>query len=59
MMINKKKIFLYQIFYDKTSRGLIEPGYIPLDNSLNERPDWYEFWVIRKFLRNSTLDKDS
>ena len=58
-MINKKKIFLYQIFYDKTSRGLIEPGYIPLDNSLNERPDWYEFWVIRKFLRNSTLDKDS
>ena len=49
------KIFVYQIFYDQASRESLDPGFIPLDNMANERPDWYEFWPIRNFLRKNTL----
>ncbi|MCC6303314.1 MAG: hypothetical protein IT489_11025 [Gammaproteobacteria bacterium] len=48
-------IFVHQIFYDQASRDGLDPGFIPLDNSVNARPDWYEFWVIRNFLRNNSL----
>jgi hypothetical protein len=27
----------------------MEPGYRMLDNLANERPDWYEYWPIRRF----------
>jgi hypothetical protein len=30
-----------------------------LDNSGNERPDWYEYWPIRKFLLNEPLDENT
>jgi hypothetical protein len=30
-----------------------------LDNSGNERPDWYEYWPIRKFLLNEKLDESA
>jgi len=35
------------------------PGFIPLDNTKNLRPDWFEFWVILNFLRNNTLENDT
>lgn len=47
---------IYQIFYDAASRALIEPGYLPLDNSNSARRDWLEFWPIRKFLTETTLN---
>jgi hypothetical protein len=47
---------IYQIFYDDKSRKMLDPGFIPLDNSKNLRPDWYEFWVIRDYLLNNELD---
>lgn len=37
---------------------MLDPGFIPLDNSLNERPDWYEFWVIRDFLKKNKLQEN-
>lgn len=43
---------LYQIFYDDITQDALDPGFIPLDNRANERPDWYEFWVIREFFKN-------
>ena len=49
------RLFVYQIFYDQVSRESLDPGFIPLDNSLNERPDWYEFWPIRNYLKNNEL----
>ena len=49
--------FVYQIFYDDRSRGMLDPGFIPLDNTTNERPDWYEFWVMRNFLRANKLEE--
>ena len=39
---------IYQIFYDHKSRELVSPLFLPLDNTENLRPDWYEFWPIRK-----------
>lgn len=48
---------LYQIFYSQKTKEAIDPGFQPLDNMANERPDWYEFWVIRSFLKNNSLDE--
>jgi hypothetical protein len=49
---------IYQIFYSEETRAELDPGFIPLDNVSNERPDWREYWPIRKFLLNNTLDPD-
>lgn len=48
---------IYQIFYDQKTKQALDPAFIPLDNTANERPDWYEFWVIRNFLKTQTLEE--
>lgn len=53
------KIFIHQIFYDGASKKALDPGFIPLDNTQNLKPDWYEFWPMRNFLLQKTLDKDA
>jgi hypothetical protein len=58
-MSQPRRHFVYQIFYDVQSGASLDPGFIPLDNTANERPDWYEFWVIRKFLKNNQLEDDA
>ena len=50
------KKFVYQIFYNTSTRLSLDPGFIPLDNTANQRPDWFEFWVIRNYLRNLKLE---
>lgn len=52
------RIFIHQIYYDQASRESLDPGFIALDNMANERPDWYEFWPIRNFLKNNVLKDD-
>jgi len=52
------EIRAFQIFYNDKTRALLDPDFEPLDNSKNERPDWYEYWPIRTFLSESRL-KDS
>lgn len=56
---DQNPIQLYQIAYSEQSRSEIEPGYLVLDNLGNERPDWYEYWPIRRFLQSETLDEDT
>jgi hypothetical protein len=53
------KICIYQIYYNNETQKKILPGFIPLDNTKNLRPDWFEFWVILNFLRNNVLDDDA
>jgi hypothetical protein len=36
-----------------------DPGFETLDNCANERPDWFEYWPIRKFLLNEILDENA
>ena len=50
---------IYQILNYYTSRQELDPGFKVLDNSVNERPDWFEYWPIRTFLLNETLDEDA
>lgn len=49
-------IHIHQIFYNEATRAQVDPGFIPLDNTANPRPDWYEFWVMLDFLRNNALE---
>jgi hypothetical protein len=48
---------IYQILNHYTSRQELDPGFDVLDNSANERPDWYEYWPIRNYLVNQPLDE--
>ena len=56
---NIPPVYLYQISYSEDVSEKIEPGYIVLDNLKNERPDWFEYWPIRNFLREEKLDENS
>jgi hypothetical protein len=50
-------VHTFQILNHYTSRQDLDPGFGVLDNSANERPDWYEYWPIRKFLLTEPLDE--
>ena len=52
-------VHIHQILNHYTSRHELDPGFEVLDNSANERPDWYEYWPIRKFLLNEPLEENS
>lgn len=47
-----------QIYYNEETRVKVEPGFIPLDNMANPRPDWFEFWVIRNNLHQMHMMED-
>jgi hypothetical protein len=50
---------VYQILNYYTRREDLDAGFQVLDNSSNERPDWYEYWPIRKFLSSEPLDESA
>ncbi len=52
-------IFIYQILNHYTKPEDLDPGFLVLDNSSNQRPDWFEYWPIRTFLLNEPLDEES
>jgi hypothetical protein len=53
------KIYIYQIYYDDATKNQIHPGFIPLNNSENLRPDWFEMLPILNFLRKNSLEDGS
>lgn len=50
---------IYQILNHYTSPRELDPLFGVLDNSANERPDWFEYWPIRKFLLNEELNENA
>lgn len=46
----------FQIYYDAETRASLDGDFAPLDNRDNERPDWFEYWPIRKYLAANSLD---
>jgi hypothetical protein len=44
-----------QIFYNEATRARLDPAFIAFDNMATERPDWREFWPIRRFLLSEPL----
>jgi predicted O-linked N-acetylglucosamine transferase (SPINDLY family) len=53
------KSHIYQICYSEQTRLALEPGFLFLDNLSNPRPDWREYWPIRHYLLNNTLQDDA
>jgi hypothetical protein len=49
---------IHQIYYSEQTRVELDPGFLPLDNSANERPDWREYWPMRRFLLGRQLAPD-
>jgi hypothetical protein len=52
-------LHIYQILTPYVSRQELDAGFEVLDNSANERPDWFEYWPIRGFLLKETLDENA
>lgn len=48
---------IFQIFFNDETKRALDPGFIPLDNQANPRPEWYEFWVIREYLHTHPLNE--
>ena len=47
---------IYQIYYNQKTFEQLDSGFTPLDNSINSRPEWYEFWAIKNFLDTHVLE---
>ena len=54
-----KTINIFQICYNSETQESRDPGFFPLDNMDNLRPDWREYWPIRTYLLNNHLDEKS
>jgi hypothetical protein len=52
-----QSMHIFQILNHYTSPAELDPGFGVLDNSSNERPDWFEYWPIRKYLLSEALDE--
>lgn len=50
---------IFQIFYNDQTKKDNDPGFLPLDNLENSRPDWSEYWPIRNYLLSSELAPDA
>lgn len=50
-------VYLYQIYYDQNSKAALDRGFLPLDNTAQERPDWREYYPIRKYLLGNRLQE--
>lgn len=46
---------LHQMFHSEETRDALDPGFIPLDNLSNPRPDWREYWPIRNYQLGENL----
>ncbi len=51
-------IHIFIIAYNQQIIETVEAGYGILDHTQNERSDWREYWPIRKYLLNNTLNDD-
>lgn len=49
---------VHQIYYSPETRAMLDPGFIALDNT-GQRPDWYEYGAIRRFLLTHPLAPDT
>lgn len=50
------KINIYQICYSTDLLDNVPENFLILDNSKNIRPDWREYWPIRNFLIENSLE---
>lgn len=51
-------VHIHQIYYSEQTQRDNDPGFIGLNNLKNERPDWREYWPIRNYLLNTSLNEN-
>lgn len=56
--INKSQVHGFVISYTAEIYDNVQSPFTPLDNRENPRPDWQEYWPIRKFLLSENLIED-
>jgi hypothetical protein len=49
---------IFQIFYSQETKNQIDPAFIALDNTENARPDWREYWPIKKWFSENHLNDE-
>jgi hypothetical protein len=49
----------FQIVYNATTLAECDPDFEPLDNSNSDKPDWFEYWPIRNFLLENSLNEST
>ena len=54
-----RPVHLQYIAYNEATLHAMPAGYELLDNVNSPRNDWYEYWPIRRFLLNETLDEEA
>ena len=52
-------IEIHQIAYSPETLARVDPGFRVLDNLANSRPDWWEYWPVRRYLRENALRDDT
>jgi hypothetical protein len=50
---------IYQIYYSEKTKSSNDSGFLQLDNLGNDRPDWREYWPIRKYFLENTLEENT
>ncbi|MGE0799979.1 MAG: hypothetical protein AB7G13_30015 [Lautropia sp.] len=53
------RVEIRQIAYSDATLALHDPGFLLLDSRDNPRPDWWEYWPIRRFLATRPLADDT
>jgi hypothetical protein len=59
MKMTGMKNTIFPIFYSEETKAQNDPGFLPMNNLANERPDWREYWPIRNYLLNNILEEDT
>ena len=47
---------IYQIFYNQETKEMLDPEFIPFDNTNPSEPSWFEFEPIKKILESNVFD---
>jgi len=50
---------IFQICYSPNVRPLLDPGFGIAGDESNPRPEWFEYWHIRNFLKSEILDENT
>jgi hypothetical protein len=49
---------IFQIYYNDLTKKSNDKGFLQLDNISNDRKDWSEYWPIRNYFLNNTIDDE-
>lgn len=48
---------VYSISYSRDLKNSLDPGFGIIGDENNPRPEWYEYWHIRKFLASNSMEE--